>query len=538
MEACVKTNPNRFWTIVILLGWAFDFLFWKKPLGINFAIFVTLCLLTGVVLLRLDGLRLARGSSLLLLPVAFLAAMTFVRLEPMTVFLSISMAIFLMGILALTYLSGEWIRYTLLDYVFGYLRLFGSMIARPLGFVAENHRLTSGQPSLREKRGTRVWPVVRGIVIALPVIAIFASLLSSADPIFASRFKDFIDLFKIDNLPEYIFRLAYILILAYLLAGTFLHAAQKSDEKVEEKTWVSPFLGFTESTIVLGSVVLLLIAFVFIQFQYFFGGRANISIEGYTYSEYAVKGFGELVTVAFFSLLLLLGLGAITRRETENQRRTFSILGVGLVGLVIVMLIAAFQRLGLYEAAYGFSRLRTYTHVFMIWLGLLLVAVVILEVLRRERLIGLGMVLASLGFVISLSLLNVDAFIVKQNVQREIRSTTDKTFAQGRADLDAQYFVNLSEDAIPSMVSAFHSKSLPVSVKEKVGAALACKQYERKQDTRTYPWQSFHFSRWNADTGLKEVKKGLDAYKIIDKEWPVKVKTPAGEEFPCYQYYD
>jgi hypothetical protein len=276
---------------------------------------------------------------------------------------------------------------------------------------------------------------------------------------------------------------------------------------------------------------------VFIQFQYFFGGRANISIEGYTYSQYAVKGFGELVAVAFFSLLLLLGLGAITRRETENQRRTFSSLGVGLVGLVIVMLIAAFQRLGLYEAAYGFSRLRTYTHVFMIWLGLLLVAVVILEVLRREGLIGLGMVLAALGFVISLNLLNVDAFIVKQNIQREIRSTTDKSFAQGRADLDAQYFVDLSEDAIPPMVSAFHSKSLPVSVKEKVGAALACKQYERKQDTHTYPWQSFHFSRLNAETGLKEVKQELDAYKIIDKDWPVKVKTPAGEEFPCYQYY-
>jgi len=532
----MKTNPNRFWAIVILLGWAFDFLFWKKPLGINFAIFVTLCLLTGILLLRVDGLRLSRGSSLLLLPVAFFAATTFIRLEPMTVFLSISMALFLMGVVALTYLNGAWIRYTLLDYAFGYLRLFGSMLARPLGFVAENRR---AEPALGEKRSARVWPVVRGVVIALPVIAVFASLLSSADPIFANRFKDFIDLFRIDNLPEYIFRLAYILIFAYLFAGTFLHAAQKSDEKVEEKTWVSPFLGFTESTIVLGSVVLLFIAFVVIQFQYFFGGRANIGIEGYTYSEYAVKGFGELVTVAFFSLLLLLGLGAITRRENENQRRTFSILGVGLVGLVIVMLVAAFQRLGLYEAAYGFSRLRTYTHVFMIWLALLLVTVVILEVLRRERIVGLAMVLASLGFVISLNLLNVDAFIVKQNIQREIRSTTDETFAHGRADLDAQYFVDLSEDAIPPMVSAFHSKSLPRSVKEKVGAALACKQYERKQDTRMYPWQSFHFSRWNADTGLKEVKKELADYKIIDKDWQVQVKTPSGEEFPCYQnYYD
>jgi hypothetical protein len=539
MEARMKTNPNRFWAIVIVLGWTFDFLFWKKPLGINFAIFVTLVILTGILLLRIDGLRLSRTSGLLLLPLAFFAAMTFIRLEPMTVFLSISMSLFLMGVVALTYINGVWVRYTLLDYVFGYLRLFGSMLARPLGFVTENRRLLSEQPDQTKKRGARVWPVLRGIVIALPIVAIFASLLSSADPIFANRFKDFIDLFRIDNLPEYIFRLAYILILAYLLAGTFLHAAQKSEEKVEEKTWVSPFLGFTESTIVLGSVVLLFVAFVVIQFQYFFGGQANISIEGYTYSEYAVKGFGELVTVAFFSLLLLLGLGAITRRENENQRRTFSGLGVGLVGLVIVMLIAAFQRLGLYEAAYGFSRLRTYTHVFMIWLGLLLVAVVVLEVLRRERVIGLGMVLASLGFVISLSVLNVDAFIVKQNIQREIRSTTNKSFAQGRADLDAQYFLDLSEDAIPPLVSAFHSKSLPISVREKVGAALACKQYERKQDTRTYPWQSFHFSRWNADIGFKQVKKELDAYKILDKDWPFQVKTPNGEEFPCYQnYYD
>ena len=180
-------------------------------------------------------------------------------------------------------------------------------------------------------------------------------------------------------MPEYIFRLVYILILAYALAGAFLHAAQKSDEKVEEKTWVSPFLGFTEAAIVLGSLTVLFMVFVVIQFQYFFGGQANISIEGYTFSEYARKGFGELVAVAFFSLLLLLGLGNITHRQTETQRRVFSGFGAVLVGLVIVMLVSAYQRLVLYETAYGFSRLRTYTHVFMIWLGLLLVGVVLLK---------------------------------------------------------------------------------------------------------------------------------------------------------------
>lgn len=539
MEARVKTNPNRFWIIVIFLGWSLDFLFWKKPLGVNFAIFVTLCLATGFLLLRMDGLRLSRGAGLLLFPVAFLAAMTFLRLEPMTVFLSVAMVLFLMGVFALTCLSGDWIRYTLLDYVFGYLQLVGSMIARPIGFAGENRRSSSEQASLSAKSNTQVWPILRGIVIALPIIAIFASLLASADPIFAKRLESLVDLFKIDNLPEYIFRLAYILIFAYALAGVFLHAAQKSDEQVQEKTWVSPFLGFTEATIVLGSVVLLFVAFVVIQFQYFFGGQANISIEGYTYSEYARKGFGELVTVAFFSLLLLLGLGAITRRETENQRRTFSILGMGLVGLLIVMLIAAFQRLVLYEAAYGFSRLRTYTHVFMIWLGLLLVAVVVLEMLRRERAIGLAMIVAALAFIVSLNVLNVDAFIVKQNIQREIRSTTDQTFARGRADLDAQYFLDLSDDAIPPLVNAFHSKSLPASVKEKIGAALTCKQYEREQAQSNIPWQGFHFSRFNADKAFAQISKDLKTYKVIDKDWPVMVETPGGEEFSCFaNYYD
>ena len=531
----MKTNPNRFWFIVIFLGWAFDFLFWKKPApGVNFFLYVALCLGTGIFLLKADGLRLSRRSGLLLFPIAFFSAVTFFRQEPMTVFLSTAMTIFLMGVFAITYLSGEWTKFGLLDYTFGYLRLFGSMIARPIGFNAE---VRGEQPSTSEKQSNRIWPVVRGIVIALPVIAIFASLLSAADPIFEKSFADFIAIFNIENLPEYIFRLVYILIFAYALAGTFLHAAQKSDEKVEEKNFVTPFLGFTESTIVLGSVVLLFTAFVVIQFQYFFGGQANINLEGYTYSTYARKGFGELVAVAFFSLLLLLGLGAITKRESETQRKTFSGLGIALVALVIVMLVSAYQRLVLYEFAYGFSRLRTYTHVFMIWLGLLLIAVVALEFLRHERSIGLAMVLALMGFVLSLGLLNVDGFIVKQNVQRELDGVSDKSLTQGRSDLDAQYFLDLSDDAVPILVNRFTDKSLPAGIQEKLGAALACKRYDREQDTRAIPWQAFHLSRYRADLAFASVDDELNAYNIVDKDRDPKVETPGGEEFSCWQYY-
>jgi hypothetical protein len=168
---------------------------------------------------------------------------------------------------------------------------------------------------------------------------------------------------------------------------------------------------------------------------------------------------------------------------------------------------------------------------------LLLVVVVILEILRRERRVGLAVVLTALGFIVSLNILNVDAFIVRQNIQREIRASSDTAFAQGRADLDAQYFLDLSDDAVPSLVNAYQTQPLPAPVKEKIGASLACIRYTRDLDKRELPWQSFHVSRFSADRALAEVKIELDAYKITDADLPVMVETPSGEEFSCWQYY-
>jgi hypothetical protein len=195
----------------------------------------------------------------------------------------------------------------------------------------------------------------------------------------------------------------------------------------------------------------------------------------------------------------------------------------------------------LYETAYGFSRLRTYTHVFMIWLALLLVAVVVLEVLRREPAIGLALVLASLGFVVSLGVLNVDSFIVRHNIEREIIVTAvqeDKTSSpRGHVELDANYFLNLSDDGVPAMADGFRNKALPVSVREEIGAALACKLYDRKNTAREIPWQGFHLSHLYADRAFAAIGKSLGAYEITDTDWPVLVKTPGGDEFSCSGYF-
>ena len=521
-------RTNIVWIVALALGWLFDFLFWKHAQGINFAIYAGLCLGGGFLVLGLNGIKPSWKSLLLLVPILFFAAMTFIRQEPVSIFLAFAFTLALMGLLAFTYLGGRWLWYSLSDYVVNYVKLTGSMIARPLIFLNEIKKPVPAEVAEARPGRKRFWAILRGVLIAIPIVAIFAALLSSADLVFAQRVQDFVKLFRLENLPEYIFRCIYILIGAYALTGTILHAAQKSqDEKLVgmDKPLVPSFLGFTEAAVVLGAVVVLFALFAVVQFQYFFGGQTNIGVQGYTFSEYARRGFGELVTVAFFSLLLFLSLSAVVKRQNQTQRWVFSGLGIGMVALVGVMLYSAFQRMMLYEAAYGFSRLRAYTHVFMIWLGVLLVVVVMLDILRKERTFALAALLASIGFAATLTLMNVDGFIVRQNVAR----------AAAGADLDVATLASLSSDSVPALVESLQDGSLTPGTRDAVGAALACHlNAERSLDPDTN-WRSFTLSGWWEDQALRQVQSQLEAYQILDSDWPVKVLTPGSIYYECSQ---
>ncbi len=57
----MKKSSNLLWVTVIVLGWLFDFLFWKQSSGINFAIFTVLCLVGGFLLLSIDDQRPTAG---------------------------------------------------------------------------------------------------------------------------------------------------------------------------------------------------------------------------------------------------------------------------------------------------------------------------------------------------------------------------------------------------------------------------------------------------------------------------------------------
>jgi hypothetical protein len=200
------------------------------------------------------------------------------------------------------------------------------------------------------------------------------------------------------------------------------------------------------------------------------------------------------------------------------------------------MLVSAYQRLALYEAAYGFSRLRTYTHVFLFWIGLLLAITVILEMLRKERAFALAAILAAFGFSLSLTVLNVDQFIVRQNIERELHPNGISSDASDAVNLDVTYFLGLSNDAIPELVNAYQNQRLSEPIKVQLGSVLACLRFEHNFEQRRPAWQSFHFSRYYAAHALESIRADLDEYQVEVEDWSTTVLTPQGETIPCYSY--
>lgn len=545
-------NKHLFWIFALLTAISFDTLFWERGFGINFFILVLLATLGGLIPFWLEKIHIPWPSYLLLIPVGFFSMMTFIRAEPSTTALNGLLTVSGLGLFFMTLQNGSWYRYRVRDHLFNWLHfLMNSLIGGILFFTkVKNTEPSSGNDednnngaaqvsgedqdkSRKNKVLRRIAPYLRGLLLALPILAIMAFLLAQADPIFNDRLQNIFSQFKIENLGETLFRSFYILVIGYVLLSAYTFAlieSKKYQVKNDDELTIKPFLGSIESNMILGAVNLLFLMFVILQFNYLFSGGRNISAEGYTYAEYARRGFFELIAVAVISLLLFYILSVITKREEKKQGRFFSALGLTLVALVALILVSAYTRLNLYELAYGYTRLRTLAHIFMIWIGLLLIAIALLDITRNMPKLAFILILFILGFGINLNILNIDQFIVRHNVTR-VFAGDQETF---ETDLDAGYLTSLSYDAVPKLVEFFTDPDTPEDIRNEIGGVLACKSaMTEKQSDQS--WMTYHFSRRQAIDLLQDLTEELEQYPVSYDmyTWFVEVN---GEVKSCTGY--
>ncbi len=519
----VLKHKHLVWIIALFIGLSVDWLFWEKPGGINFFILVFASVIGGLIPAWLNKIHIPLASYLLIIPITFFSAMTFIRSEPFTTVINILITISLLILFSMTLRTGAWVKFNFIDHLTALFRFFGNAFTGGILFFTRiKNRPTANQskptPDVAEQRNFlyQASPYLRGILLALPILVVLTALLASADPVFNLRLQNLLQGFELPNIGEYLFRLFYILVIGYLLLSAYyfgLAESEKLQASSPEKNKFAQILGWIEANIILGGINLLFLAFVSLQFTYLFGGETNIHLEGFTYAEYARRGFFELLAVALFTLMVYYALSIITRRESIINQRVFSASGLLLVGLVSIILISAYTRLTLYEAAYGFTRLRTLTHIFILWVGLLLAAVALLEILGNFNRMALTLIVFILGFGLSVNLVNVDNLITRHNIARSLLPG-DETIS---TTLDAGYLYSLSWDSIPPLVTSFTNPETPEPIQQEIGGVLACRLFEAAPEQR-HPWTSWHYTRSRAIELLNQQSSALEAFPIIESE--------------------
>ncbi len=469
--------------VAVVIALAADLMIYNYRLGLQWAIFVNLLLLGALTLSFILKKPLPWQSWALSGLTSILAILSAVRNEGLSS-AGLSLLSFTgLVILAISYLGGQWMAYRLREHLLERIKLFiSAFIALPVTMINLLCTNEGGELSQRHQDRRKLRGLAVGVMIALPFVLLLGALLASADEAFSHVLDNMLSCLQhLDNLKEAFNQAFLVAFLTWLIFGVYAHAFTKSSIKVKaepDSPLFRPFLGTTEATVVLASLNLLFALFLFVQVRYFFAGQEAVKSLGLSYSSYAVKGFNELIMVACLVLVIHYGFSAVTRRSTPKQKRVYSLLASLLVLQVGVVLISAHLRLALYEQVYGYTQLRLISHLFIPFVGLLLLASVIMELWRGFKYMALVLFLLAVSFGLCLAFVNVDATIARLNLARADTVLSEpKNGEQVReVQLDYSYLIyELSEDALPVLAEKWRSPQTDPEQREVLAKVLACR---------------------------------------------------------------
>lgn len=290
------------------------------------------------------------------------------------------------------------------------------------------------------KKGNKGEKVIIGIIISLPLLAVFGGLFYAADPIFAQLINRMrlpeIDLSKIINIRT-IFTLLFFGAMAAVLAHKL------AEKKAGFRAWK-----YINETQIAGLILQgLFLIFTIIQIRYFGINTETLQQMGLTFSQYTRQGYSQMIISCLLAWGVVYGLDYLIRSQKVlgNKQITLSrLLSMTFMVEILIFVASATMRNWLYQNAYGFTQFR----LLGFWLSLWIVAIVVITFIKIKRdksvnFLVRNMILASLIILIGINIFNID---------RTIAVTRPAKMAQG---VDYEYMARLSNDAVEGWEDMF-----------------------------------------------------------------------------------
>jgi hypothetical protein len=323
--------------------------------------------------------------------------------------------------------------------------------------------------------------VARALLIALPVGLAFAFLLASADAVFATLLRAPFEQLPFGELPRHI-------VVVAAAGAAFSTLVLRSSAPIQLGRSGEPIEGGglrpTDWIALLVTVDAVFALFVGVQLFTFFGGRRHVlAVTGLTFAEYARSGFWQMLAAATLTGLVIAVSWIGGRPAPGGRRMWFKILASVLVGLSLVVLASAFQRLVLYETEFGYTWPRLIPHA-----GILLTTASLtcgLVAILTGRTAWLPTAALGLGLLtlVGLNVLDPEAFIAERNIARLARGY----------ELDTVELASLSADAAPAIAATLPELDPPI--RERVETDLSCLRAELRSQVTHFGWASFNVAR-------------------------------------------
>jgi len=512
----------------IFIGVIFTYLFCWKDVGIShliFYIFFCIMAIVPVFIFEKEKIKSRISPVIILLPVILAISSVFLyRLEPNWLIIAFLTLPVLYGIV----LSGTFIKSSVANFnIFSFLMIPILMFAAWFGDIVGFLRNARFSVLKSEKWRSITNRVLKGFIISLPFLFILGLLLTSADQVFNKKLAEFFDyifggIFKDrEAFAEFIGKLAvgcivsiYTMVFYFSLwnpdsfLATLLGRLKNFDMKEVSKKW-----DFLSSSVFMFSLNILFVAFVLVQFKYLFGGESNILTvdKGWSYAEYARKGFAELVVVAILSylIMLVLNLKVLTKNvvQTVVYRANFLLLAVS----ILIVNYSAFARIVLYEQTYGFTITRIFVNLVLAFIAVMYLLLIVSNFVSKPLKFTNAVIvtLACLGYVIWIMTPH-DFVVAKLNYLRYKDS----------GNVDLNYMMSQSDEAIPVLLEIVEDEKTSEVMRNLVMSELQIR-WEDELKNSSADWQSFNFSRERNNELLKNALGKTDWISASEKDLDV-----------------
>ena len=396
----------------ILIGALFlslwqSLLFWKQDLGISVLLFTIPTVWITIKLLK--GNTRNKKALLISIPIIVLSSTYFI-FDNLTFYLInivlIPILYLIMVIWAISDFQIKSIIYKIILMIFDPLNYIGDVIRAVLKEF--NPKEKDEQIGEKKEKNNIFKAVCFTGIIALIVIGLLCSADNEFAKIFSTIFKD-INIFNVSELTG---RIIIIIIAFFYFAGFFMNMLDKEnglkefekDEKAEKKESYTIRMMIT----VLNLVYLV---FCFTQIKVLFTEQ-NIK-----YSEFARKGFFQLMIVSLINIVMILKANNKNLKETEKQEKYKKTMCIVMVIFTLIIIISAFARMTLYQQNYGYTRLRILVDYTLITEIILLIPTIIYILKNKIDLIKTYFVIIITMYCL-VNFINIDKIIMKNNFNR------------------------------------------------------------------------------------------------------------------------